>query len=270
MINKIDVYNCSSEDLPLKNNDVVLIAKTKNEYKRIPFFIQYYRMIGIKYFIFIDNNSSDDTYEFLLKQGNTKVFFTTDALPNHHLWIKKILDTFCINRWSLIVDLDELFCFSNIESVKINRIIEYLDLKGYDAVSSILLDMYPRGFLSKAVVKDEYSPLSLLQFFDKNSHFLKYNKHYGGVRKRIFDVEPCLTKFPLIKHNPNIIIGPGMHSVKNITPAKFSTALLHCKFDSNFKTKTEQAVESAVYWNNSEEYKKYAEKYKYKEELASQ
>ncbi len=262
MVNKINVYDCSLNNLSLKKDDIVLIVKVKDELKRIPFFIQYYKMIGINYFIFIDNNSSDNLSEFLLNQENTSIFFTDDVLSNHNLWVTRILETYCVGHWCLIVDLDEFFCFPYIENFKINQITQYLDLNDHNAVGSILLDMYPKDFLSDAVIKNDYSPISLLRFFDKHSHFVEVGKYYGGVRKRIFDAKPCLSKIPLIKYNSNMIIGPGMHSVKNINLPGFSTALLHCKFDSDFKVKIKEAIKTGVYWNNSEEYKKYGEKYK--------
>jgi GT2 family glycosyltransferase len=255
MLNRLSSHEDNNH---FKKSPVVLIAKVKNESKRILFFLNYYRMIGIESFIFIDNNSTDGTCELLASQNDVLTLSTKEPLYHHNTWIKEVLQAYRVNSWSLVVDLDELFCFPYLENTKITQLLAYLDYNHFTAVESLLIDMYPKGYLSHANMPTHCSPLSELKYFDSNSHFLKRTRYYGGVRKRIFNIEPCLTKFPLFKYNKNMAIEAGMHSIRGVKSPRFSTALLHCKFDANFSIKAQEAIETEVYWNDSEEYKKYA------------
>ncbi len=241
-----------------KTDRLVLIAKIKNESKRIPFFLSYYRMLGVESFIFIDNNSTDGTLELIRNHDDILVFSTNEPLYSHSEWIKEVLENYRLNHWSLVVDIDELLCFPYLEDMKLTQLIEYLDSGNYNAVEALLLDTYPRDSLVLTDIPNYCSSLSEINYFDSGSHFLKKTRYYAGVRKRVFDAEPCLTKFPLFKYDNSITIEAGMHSMKGASLPGFSTALLHHKFDSSFEAKTQEAIKLGTYWNNSEEYRKYA------------
>lgn len=59
-----------------KPDEILLFSCVRNERARLPYFIQYYRALGVERFLFIDNASNDGSLEFLLAQPNTHVFYT--------------------------------------------------------------------------------------------------------------------------------------------------------------------------------------------------
>jgi hypothetical protein len=48
----------------IKPQDILLFATVKDEYIRLPYFLDYYRKIGIGHFLIVDNNSLDGGRRF--------------------------------------------------------------------------------------------------------------------------------------------------------------------------------------------------------------
>ena len=57
---------------------ILLCATLRNEKVRLPFFLRYYRDLGIDHFLIIDNGSDDGSREYLAEQPDVSVW-TTDA-----------------------------------------------------------------------------------------------------------------------------------------------------------------------------------------------
>ncbi len=55
-------------------------AVLRNEMHRIPFFLKYYRDIGVDHFFFIDNGSSDGFIEFAEQQPDCSIWYTEKQL----------------------------------------------------------------------------------------------------------------------------------------------------------------------------------------------
>ena len=45
----------------IKPDDILVFSTLRNERRRLPFFLKYYRDLGVKHFIIVDNNSNDGT-----------------------------------------------------------------------------------------------------------------------------------------------------------------------------------------------------------------
>jgi len=52
----------------IKRNDIVVLSTMRNEYARLPYFLDYYRQMGVAHFLIVDNDSTDDTRMFLQNQ----------------------------------------------------------------------------------------------------------------------------------------------------------------------------------------------------------
>ena len=69
------------DDLTILNNDltnhksegVTLLSRVKNEAFFMRPFLSHYRSLGVKRFVFIDDNSNDGTREFLFEQSDCMV-----------------------------------------------------------------------------------------------------------------------------------------------------------------------------------------------------
>jgi len=69
-------YFKDKHDVSLDDNEVILFSCLKNEEKRIPYFLDYYRELGVKNFFIIDNDSIDNSGEILKSQPDVHYFHT--------------------------------------------------------------------------------------------------------------------------------------------------------------------------------------------------
>ena len=43
----------------IRQSDIILVSTVRNEAIRMPYFLRYYRELGVNHFLFVDNDSSD-------------------------------------------------------------------------------------------------------------------------------------------------------------------------------------------------------------------
>jgi len=59
-----ELTQVSNKTSTLSSDAVVLLSTIRNEFSRLPFFLQYYRDLGVSHFLFVDNDSQDETHDF--------------------------------------------------------------------------------------------------------------------------------------------------------------------------------------------------------------
>ena len=57
----------------------VVLAVVRNEMLRLPYLLSHYRRLGFDHFIFVDNDSTDGTGEYLAGQPDCFVYFTKES-----------------------------------------------------------------------------------------------------------------------------------------------------------------------------------------------
>ena len=90
------------DDLTILNNDltnyqsdgVTLFSKVKNEAFFMGPFLSHYRGLGVKRFIFIDDNSNDGTREFLFEQPDCMVLGSSYTYCGDYLGRKYSIEGF--------------------------------------------------------------------------------------------------------------------------------------------------------------------------------
>jgi hypothetical protein len=148
-------------------------------------------------------------------------------------------------------------------------------------MQSFLLDLYPRGPLQATGYVPGMDPRRVVRWFDADSHFVEaWEAHLffnhrsptlcflGGVRHRVLDVNPCLTKFPLVRFHDRMLLHLGLHEIEGARVSDIRGASLHCKFLQDF---AENAVAEAAreqHWNAAYEYKRYAARVRENPELS--
>jgi len=198
-----------------------------------------------------DNDSSDGSSEYLRSQSDVSLFFTKESFAASKfggIWINEVLDAYGKGHWVLIVDADELFVYPQYETVRLPRLVEYLDNKGAQAMIAPLLDMYS----DKAISDTEYlagnSFVEACPYFDGDAYKNKdldpdgfKVTERGGARHRLFwqardrnYPSPYLYKIPLIKWKDGIALEASTHVLHNVKLAQATGVLLHFKLLQDF------------------------------------
>lgn len=159
---------------PVQPDEVRLFSVIRNEMLRLPDFISHYRKLGVHRFIFVDNNSSDGSKEWLLQQPDCHVFHTDAAYSaacSGIEWTNQLLALYGTGHWCLIADADELLIYPACEQVKLPEFCRFLDEEGAETFFTFLLDMYPEGDLAEAQ-SDGRPLIEVSPFFDRDYTFV--------------------------------------------------------------------------------------------------
>lgn len=246
----------------------------RNEVFRLPYFLDYYRRLGVTSFLAIDNNSSDGTREFLLQQEDVHLFHTSQSYKSGNAgrdWTHYLASTYGTGFWGLTLDVDEFFLFPNCEHSSLHGLTEYLDLYGYEGVFSIFLDFYSDRPLSETHYREGSSPFEVCKFFDSPDAYTCYEReifpHFeikGGPRRRIFwpgsssREGPSMRKLVLVKWRKGFSYSHSTHSCTPIKLADISGVVAHFKFLSHFKDYARDEVLRNARIANSVDWKVYA------------
>ena len=256
IMEKLKSFNNSNME---DENTIILICVIKNEYLLLDYFIKHYTKIGVTHFIFIDNGSLDDTHKYLLDhETNIMLLKTEESFKLHKAnWITAMLDKYCKNKWSVVVDSDEIIYVDNLSELKNNMIKTNTNVCNF-----YLLDMYPKNYDNEYKKGKDF--LSHSNYYDKESDINK--DFYSGVRKRTMNVSACLYKISFFKYEFECCnkIVTGHHCLFNFADhdcVKYyekTQFLLHFKFiKPELKKFFSECVNNNQYWNNSIEYKNY-------------
>lgn len=256
----------------ISDTDVMLATVFKDADNFIEHFIQHYKNIGVSKFVFINNGSTDKSITLLKQIANNDPTLSIDIWTTNEDfngvksmgWKQQVMSHYGLNRWWLLVDIDELFVF---RENNICNLAKRLKDEKKSLMGAIMIDMYPKQNIKqidsinvKDIIKD-------YKYFDKAGYTKHKNNKYqyrffGGMRKRMFNVIPSLQKYPLIYITENVIgINPHFwypYSLNN--NAETGAALLHYKFLPNDLYKYLERINKGVYYNDSFEYKAYLRK----------
>lgn len=145
----------------LKQLNLVAIHETapkcflcvKNAATRIPYFLDYYRRLGVGTFFFVDNDSSDGSRELLLAQPDVVLYWTDESYQEANAgrrWTDELLDRYGADSWCLTLDIDEFLLFPFCEAIDLPTFCRYLEAQRYDGLFTVMLDFYPGGDLADA------------------------------------------------------------------------------------------------------------------------
>ncbi|MDP1816528.1 MAG: glycosyltransferase family 2 protein [Leadbetterella sp.] len=265
--------NVDGKIIEIGKGEILLIAILRNESLRLPYFLEYYKSLGVDKFFFVDNNSSDMSREIILKEPKAHLFFTAESYTNHWYWMEYLLEMYGKGHWCLVVDIDELFSYPNSNLVTLPSLIEYFEQNNFTSFSSILLDMYSSEEVNDCKISCKSNPMESLQFFDidyykvpftfidrKNNLPIYIHAYTGGMRERVFGkMNPLdiLTKIPLFKFEKDIYLVQGMHAISNTKPADIEGVVFHTKFLHDFIEEVLEESERGEHWNNAIRYKHY-------------
>ncbi|RMD93336.1 MAG: glycosyltransferase family 2 protein, partial [Alphaproteobacteria bacterium] len=263
--------------------DVLLFGTLRNEKPRLPYFLDYYRKLGVGHFLFVDNGSDDGTAEYLAQQPDVSVWQTTHSYRRSNFgvdWLNWLLARHGTGHWCLTVDADEFFVYPFCDTRPIQALTDWLDNCGLRTFPAMLLDMYPRGPVQQAHCAEGQNPFEVLEYFDAGNYMISRNPKYGnlwiqgGPRARTFFAgepakAPALNKIPLVKWRRGYVYVSSTHSLlprglnntyETNGGEKPSGVLLHAKFLAAFNARAAEEAARAEHYMGAAEYKAYSEK----------
>ena len=262
--------------------DVLAFTTLRNEAVRLPYFLKYYRQMGVAHFIMVDNGSDDGSREYLAEQPDVSLWSTTRSYKKSRFgvdWLNGLQRRFGHDHWCLVVDVDELFIYPFCDTRPIGALTDWLDASDVRSFGAMLIDMYPRGPIEEQTYRAGQDPLEITSWFDSGNYTIRKNHKFlnlwiqGGPRARAFfydepDKAPALNKVPLVKwqrsyayaSSTHMLVPRGLNLVYDEWGGeKASGCLLHTKFLNTFAEKSEEEMQRGQHYADSFEYKAYRE-----------
>lgn len=266
----------------VRPDPVLLFSCMRNEMVRLPYFLQYYRDLGVDHFLIVDNDSDDGTREYLARQPDVSLWTSKSSYKRARFgmdWLTHLLRRYGHGNWCLTVDVDEFFIYPFCETRPLRALTDWLDSSQIRAFAAMLLDMYPKGPIQDQPYREGQNPFDIAQWFDSGNYSISRNWGFGnlwvqgGPRTRTFFPEepkksPALNKIPLVKwdksyayvSSTHMLLPRGLNLVFDEWGGeKASGCLLHAKFLNTFAVKAEEEMARGEHYANSHEYRAYQE-----------
>lgn len=247
------------KDIPYGRDELIVTCLVRNGSLYLDSYINHYFALGVKYIVFLDNGSTDDTVE--VASGHVGVTVLGTDLPYgvyENLLKDYLVRRFSTGRWNLFADVDELFDYPFSEVMGLRSLLGYLGSKGYTAVVAQMLDLFADAPISQLEDPQGTDLKSKYIYYD-TSKVEKWDylwsvpsdstirMHRGGVRAALFNTQNGLTKAPLVFVGAGIQVFVDWHHTQGAQVADFTCVLLHYPFTSTFYEKVKEAAATSRY-----------------------
>jgi hypothetical protein len=265
----------------IRPDDLLLFSTLRNESLRLPYFLDYYRRLGIDHFLVVDNGSTDGSAEHLAVQPDVSVWSTTASYRQSRFgvdWLNWLQMKHGHGHWTLVVDPDEFFIYPFCDTRPLRGLTDWLDASSIRSFGAMLLDMYPKGRIDQQTYRPGQDPMEIACWFDSGNYTISRNPEFGnlwiqgGPRARVFFADdpsraPALNKIPLVKwdkryvyvSSTHMLLPRGLNLVYDQSGGeKTSGILLHAKFLDSFSARAEEEMRREEHFAGSREYRRYA------------
>lgn len=246
----------------IRSDDILAVVVLRNEAIRLPYFLDYYRRLGVSQFLIVDNDSDDGSGDYLAGQPDVSLWHTAHSYHGSRFgldWLTWLQIKYAHGHWCLMVDVDELLAYSDDQTHDLKKLTAWLDSQGRLGFGALMLDLYPKGPLDQCAYVPGQDPREVIQWFDPSPYrverqaFVNNLWVQGGARERMFYSDdpkrsPTLNKIPLVKWDRRHSYVNSTHS---ILPQQLnmlydgpggsapSGVLLHTKFLPEIVSKSE-------------------------------
>lgn len=264
----------------IKPGAVLAFVTLRNEKPRLPYFLDYYRKMGVDHFLIVDNGSTDGGREFLASEPDVSLWVTEASYKKSRFgtdWLNWLRFRYAHGHWALTVDPDEFLVYPFCDTRPLVALCDWLEQSGVRSFGTLLLDMYPKGCLSEQSYRPGQNPFELAPWFDAGNYMISRNPKYGnlwiqgGPRARVFFKEapekaPSLNKVPLVKWDRRFVYVSSTHMLlprglnyvyDEVGGEKLSGCLLHAKFLDSFAEKAAEEVQRRQHFARGREYAAY-------------
>jgi len=263
----------------IRKGDILLFATLRNESPRMPFFMDYYRKLGVRHFLFVDNGSDDDFMDLVQGREDVSVWYTQASYKDSNFgmhWLNHLLRRFGCGHWCVTCDPDEFLVFPYCDERNLMELSEFLDSEDRLSLACVMLDMYSDKPVRETLYKPGDDPFTVTPWFDGSGYlqtpgWLMETRINGGVRRRLFfrdepDTAPSIHKTPFVKWKQTYsyflsmhqLVPQGInvaHAAEHLSP---TGCLMHFKYFSLLEEKVAEEIDRKQHWNNSFEYRQYS------------
>ena len=252
----------------VKKDTPIVVLCVKNDLKRLQMLVEHYRMLGVHRFAFLDNNSTDGTYEWMLNQVDIDVYRTTEPYRTaiKEGWINRIVSYYGFNRWYILTDSDELLVYEGMEEKGLSDVIKYAEKNNLERFLGLTLDVYTiDGVFKKSDnIKEDYKWIDSDSYYKKD--FLagkeKIDRYVGGPRYRLMGSTITLSKYPLIFFSEGTISCSAhfQYPFEKARDVECNMGILHYKFiEGDLEEYKRRMQMTSGFSNNGYNYKQYVE-----------
>jgi hypothetical protein len=195
--------------------DILAFVVLRNETVRLPYFLDYYRRLGVSQFLVVDNASTDGSAAYLTDQPDVSLWQVADGYRAARFgldWSAWLQLRYGHGHWCLTVDADELLTYDGIDSHDLQALTAHLAAQGRSGFGAMMLDLFPKGPLDSHQYRPGQDPCAVLNWFDTGPYRATRQSPMGslwlqgGVRERAFFADrpersPTLNKIPLVRWN---------------------------------------------------------------------
>ncbi len=273
------VVNRTDQILP---SSILAFTTLRNEIIRLPYFLDYYRKLGVNHFIVVDNDSDDGSREYLEKQPDVSIWSTNYSYKLSRFgvdWLTWLQMKYGHKHWCLTVDADEILVYPYCDQRSLRALTNWLDQQSIQSFGTLMLDMYPKGALAAQHYRPGQDPFELLGWFDADNYRSTKQPKFqnlwvqGGVRERVFFADnprraPTMNKTPLVKwhwryayiNSTHTLLPRRLNRVFDERAQSLTTGvLLHSKFLHIVVEKSAEEQTRQEHFANSELYDIYYE-----------
>ncbi|HGG05051.1 MAG TPA: glycosyltransferase family 2 protein, partial [Aliiroseovarius sp.] len=164
--------------------DIIVFSTMRNERIRLPFFLRYYRNMGVNHFVIVDNNSDDGSAEFLRDQDDVSLWTSDKSYKRARFgvdWLNWLQRKYAHNHWVLVVDPEEFLIYPFCDTRPLRALTDWLDASSIKSFGAMLLDMYPKGPIDQQPYREGQNPFEIASWFDSGNYMISKNKIFGNL-----------------------------------------------------------------------------------------
>lgn len=241
----------------LNQSDIAVIAVGRNMSYYLDYFYEYHRALGATHFLYVDNGSSDESFQKLRKWKNAIILSTDVNFKHFQPEIRQIaVKKYISEGWKLAIDPDELFDYAGSDHLNLVELTKLLNHLGYTGLVAQMLDLVSNDKIAgkndtlfeDATKSHIYYNVDNIESYDYLSKEIEFSDlvennilpnddiswKFGGIRKEYFGEHCCLTKHPLFYHDNSVRAFVHPHLTTGLKLADFTAVLKHYKFSGDF------------------------------------